>query len=1504
MSGNYLRQLQLAKQYEEAAKERGRNKELAQREHDELQKFLDACKDSDVDLEEVETTLRGFESAMADKDYQAALANVRKADEEAKKAYLQKVGDVGDSVLALFALIQGSGTEAKGAQDLLEKSKECATGDDLEGAMKYAKAAYDAAERSVHEFFSQQFSQAQEIIMQAKDIGDDVTIFEDQLSRAKSALESQEYEACMDQIREVLEGAGEDLKSRVNSVTSRADELISAGEELGADMGRVKSHLERATNALTALKFKEALSYAKKAEADGESALSSRFQELARDVRDTIKKMKNAKEDVSVPQQLLDQALSALKEKKYIEALHALNTAHEKVHQTEFNAVLDVISKARDRFVLAKKVGVDMTKAIMLLNTSRDHLKLGKFEEAIRYADEARKEVDGSLETFYKARDQIVELAKALKFATDIGADPTIVKDALNETRRRFENKDYEGTIEISKRGLADAKKLARNKASADIDGCDMSLKLGKSLGADMTEAEGILHRALESTSKDDFLETVDLARQCKEAANAAMTRITSDKLASLDQFVKGYSGDEEGASEMSETITQARQSVTSSDFEKAHGLLKKVTEQIESIGQSECDRIIASASSRTEMVRQMEGDVSDLEILLTRANEAMSRKIYEDATARARDVVEQADEAMVKIMQTEFSSVKDFLEEARAIGIDTESARIQLKEARAKADAQDFFEAFKIVRESKTSLHTEIQKYDSVKSKIRKADGLLAEAKRTKTDIGEMSSNLESAKAAFGRGALEDADSILDEVLEGAEKRLGMYLAARLILASKENLDLAQSHNISVDEQTKLLGRAKELMKQKAYDEALKLVKKCDQETRDAIVAAVSEMTKGLMRLLTDARNVGVDTIGPEKLVRKSLDLAKVGNFVEALKCIGSAREDINHVKNLSSQAAVEIRVARSNLRDAETLDMDVGKARELLEQAIEALTRHQYAIALELARKSSESSTEVTKSRIWSTLEKFKERLDKGSSEGMQVGMAERYVSEGIQAFKDGKYQDSLKLAMKVETEMERAELQMDISTRAVELARKKLTDALSEGIRSQRLTELVGFAERLLGEGKFVEAMTAAIESGDELHGIRDNLDSCRIELSTTKERIERLKKIEINTAECDETLDMAQEFLTAQEFSKCRDALKRGASQATLLFESSIKDVMEQNKQMISKAKSMGINTKACDDLLEVANTSFSEKLWDFAYQQAMSCRESCLEIISKKLSSLAQETSSKLDGLRSLGASVVSIETMIDKAHKAEADGETAQAFQLLMDADNKIGGLEEVHKKYLDISIAAESAMENLGRFGLSKREPERLIAMADIERERDYDSAIELVAEALDTAKQLMETYSPELGGSISASGLQQDVESDLVVVVKNTGRALAKDVGVQVEGDFELVDSQNVPALKPGAEANIAVKLIPKKSGSVPIKIKLASRRQLDGRVQHFDIEDSVNVFKAGPPYKLGRAADVTRCISCQGRIKPGFDIVTCRCGGQLHLSCAKRSMQCSVCGQKYDF
>ena len=1503
MAGSYLKSLQLQKQLEERAKEASKNRELAEKEYQTLQQLIKLCADNDVDTSEVEEPEHDFDLAMASKDYQTAIGQARKAQEAAKNAFINKIGEVGDSVEIILGLIHGAGREAKSASDQLEKSKDRIVKEDMEGAMKLAKSAYDSAERTLHEVFSELFSQAQETIMQAKEMGDDVTIFDNQMSKAKSALEEQEYEDCMNTIKEVLEGAGEDIKSQVSSTITRAEELLSAGEEFGTDMSKVKNHIERARSMLEGLKFKESLAYAKKAEAEGENAISSRLQEQVRETRESLKKMKTAKGDVTVPQQMLDQAQAALKEKKYIEALHALNTAKERSSETQFNSVLEVIAQARDRFVLAKKVGVDMAKAITLLNTSRDNLKLGNFQDAISYAEQSKKEVDEALDMFYKARDRIVELSKAAKFASDLGADISSVKDVLAEAREFFENKDYANTVETTQKGIAECKRLAREKTMEIIEVSDNVVKLGKKSGADMTEAEGILHKALDALSREDTSETVNLARSSHDAAKAAMTRVMSDKLQNIDQFVKGYPN-AEALGDLNEMITQTRQYVAGSEFDKAQTSLNEITKKIESIGEGECDRLISAARTKVDTVHSMGEDVSDLEILLTRANDALSKRTFEDATARAREIMEQSDEIIARLVQTQFSSVKDSLEEAKTIGIDIEDSKIALKEARSKLDSMDPEAAYTLVRDTNLALRAKIAKYDSIKGKFRKTEELISEAGRTKVNVSNLVSKLENARATFAGGSLAEAERLVDEVLAEAERMMAMYLAAKFILASKDRLDLAQTNSIDVESPLKLLAKAKDLMKLKNYEEALVAAKKCDEESGSIVIKAVSGMILDLQRLLADAKNVGVDTIGPEKLAEKASQLAKTGDFAEALRCIASAREDIGHIKNLSSQAALEIRVARNNLKDAERLDMDVGKARDFLDQAVEALTRHQYAIALELARKSSEISMEVSKSRIWETLEKFKAKLEREAAEGAALGTAERCVADGIEAFKEGRYQESLKLAMACEMEMERAELQREISNRAVELARKKLSDAAVEGIKSDRLNELVQQAEELLAEGKYVDAMTASIESGDELHMIRENVDSCRIELSSVRERIERLKKIRIETPECDEILEMAQDFLSDHDFSKCRDALRRVSEKAEALFESSIEDVIRQNREMISKARSMGIDTKACEDLMDVANTSFNEKLWDFAYQQAMACRSKCLELVAKKITSLVDEVQGKIANLQRMGASTTTIEDIVEKARVAGSAGRIAEAFQLLMQVDGRIITIEDSHKKYMDISIAAESAIDMLGRFGMSKREPERLMAMADIEKEKDYDTAIELVAEALDNAKNLMESCSPDLNGSISSRGLQEGTAGDLNLTIRNGGKAIAKDVEIGLSGDFDLKTQPPAVSVKPGSEETVRIMLIPRRSGSVQVKITLATKRPYDGKSLSSEIADSVNVFAAGPPYRLGRASDQTRCISCQGRIKQGFDILNCRCGGQLHLSCAKRIGECPVCGQRYSF
>ncbi|UCE81227.1 MAG: hypothetical protein JSV94_02035 [Methanobacteriota archaeon] len=1504
LTGNYLKSLQLAKQLEQRAKEATKNKKLAEKEREALQDLIDLCEESDVDLSGVDRLLSEFSAAINAKDYQTAIGHARKAIESARNAYIQKIADVADSVDAVLKLITSTESESKGALEMLEKSKELVLKDELQDAMKQARSAYDAAERTFHEHFSLKYSQAQETVNQAKEMGDDVSLFEDLLSRSKSALEKQDYEGGISQLNEALEGAGENVRSQIEDAISKAEDLTRAGQGIEADMARVESHVERARAALETLKYRDALSYSKRAESDAEKAISSRLSDGIREFREDIKSAQTIDKDSQESRDLLDKAQEAIKDKRFLDAIDIFENAKKKKHEANFQAVLGVIAKAKDKFVLAKKVGVDMSKALELLNTSRKSLRKGDFDDAIRLAEESGEAVENSLQSFYRARDELVELTKIIKLMKSIGQDIADVGSRLEEAKKSFEDRDYEKSSEASSEGISGARERVYEIAREKIDSADGIVKLGKSIGADIAEAEADLAKAAEAISSENLSNAIHLASESLDAANNATSAALNARLRSLDQFVDGFAKQDEIIDDVRDKIAEARQFLGTGDLFSTNDLLGEITVRIENVGREECEKLLTSARERLNVAESLGADTKAVEEAFTIIDELIEKKSYDETMVKIKEAKEQADEVSFRFLQAEFSSAKDALEEAQSLGIDVSDSRKQLKEARAKAESQNFIDSHEMVASLKKTVDSAITRHEMIKDKIRKAEGLIQEALASKANVAGLDEPLEKARRLLTEGRIDDAEAKLDNLIDETEKRLAMYLAAKHILASKENIELSMSHGLDVQEAQELLSKAKESMKNKSYDEALELSRESDEFAQRALAEGVEVLVKELRRMITEAKNVSMDTAGAEKLVEKASVLATNDDYAEALRCLDSAKEDIDHIRNLNAHATTEIKTARTNLKEAEMLNMDVGQAREMLEQAVDALTRHQYAIALELAKKSSETSIEITKASVWKTLEDFKERISKASEEGVYVGTAERCVAEGIEAFNDKRYQDSLKLAMKCEAEMERAELQKEISTKAVENARKKVTGAEAEGIKSDSAVNKVEEAERLLAKGRYTDALVSAIETGDILHNIREHYDRARLELSAVREQLERLKKVKIDTSECDEILDISREHLSSQDFEKFSDTLARCSAKVGDLFENSVSNLMEKSTEKISLAKSLGINTKACEDLLEVAKTSFSEKLWDFAYQQAEECGSKCGELIDKKLGGLFADAGARLDALGHLGAGVKTIQESMDVAKGFCEAGDHVKAFDILMEVDQRIASIEDSNREFIDISIAAESAIENLKRLGGQIREAERLLALADLEKEKDYDSAIELVAEALDTAQTDLESYAPNIDGVIETEGLYQDQEGQITLVLRNSGKAEARAITAEMSGEFEVISIQSLTSIGPGSEERLTAKVVPKLDGELSISANVSSKRPFDAITDTVEVKGKLEVYPAGPPFKITRAKSVAKCEVCKGKIKEGFDVVSCRCGSQHHLTCAKRFKTCPVCSQDFKF
>jgi CARDB len=241
-----------------------------------------------------------------------------------------------------------------------------------------------------------------------------------------------------------------------------------------------------------------------------------------------------------------------------------------------------------------------------------------------------------------------------------------------------------------------------------------------------------------------------------------------------------------------------------------------------------------------------------------------------------------------------------------------------------------------------------------------------------------------------------------------------------------------------------------------------------------------------------------------------------------------------------------------------------------------------------------------------------------------------------------------------------------------------------------------------------------------------------------------------------------------------------------------------------------------------------------------------------------------------------------------------------------MDAETLLSKIETLHKEYLDAKYEAESAITVAKKFGLPTRESDRLVAMAEIERDKDYPSAIGMLGEAAEVTRGSLDKFSPEITIVIKPVELKHEQRGMISFDVTNRGKALAKDLKMEFHGgNIEVESVPDIPGLKAGETRSISVPVLPKQAGEIEVTIAIAAKRVFDGKSFDFTAKTPIKVVPREPTARTARATEMTTCSSCNGKVKPGFDIAVClKCNSTEHLACAKRTKKCGNCGATLEF
>jgi len=425
------------------------------------------------------------------------------------------------------------------------------------------------------------------------------------LSGAKAARVGRKHEPVIEKPKKAPSQAKRVSPSQFDRSIPHLEEQVLAAQALGIDMFYVSELVKEARLAHSrGGDPKRISSCITKAERRAEELILIKLPELMKETKESLKRLEKLQGEPSEARHLLEKAKNAAARGRHSDALRALGEARIRVRGAEHDVVLDVVARSKDKFVQAKRSGLKIDLAVHLLSKSRDSLKKGALEEAIKYARESGKAVDDMLERHDEARDALVNCVKSIRLAETLGTDIDEMNKKMIEARNLFKEKEFDRSIECSRKLCDLAGKAAFNRAAEACDLAERSLALAKNAGVEVYGAEKTLRNARETLGKEELLKSVSLSCTCILEANSAIMTGLNDKLRNIDQFAKGIEGEVESLTEVQEAIAHSK--------EKSLDEFRKYVQMSEEIVSQAFDSAIAYTRVSQDVVRQAyDGSIS-----------------------------------------------------------------------------------------------------------------------------------------------------------------------------------------------------------------------------------------------------------------------------------------------------------------------------------------------------------------------------------------------------------------------------------------------------------------------------------------------------------------------------------------------------------------------------------------------------------------------------------------------------------------------------------------------------------------------------------------------------------------------------------------------------------------------------------------------------------------------------------------------------------------------------
>jgi hypothetical protein len=697
-------------------------------------------------------------------------------------------------------------------------------------------------------------------------------------SKAHKALEDGNLTQSRRLTREAHLATTRALRDRLRDVLTAAHDRIKKARRDALNVQEVLQTYNEAVGKVDAYKFKEA--YDDALSIDGKiNALKEEKVEIERAMSEAVHEIAFLTElgtNEARVQELMDLARHSIERGDFKKARVSIAKGLSTAKTSTQNFINNYINAVRAVMLSARTVGGNISTARPLLITAKKDIDRKEFKEALERVKDSIRTIKNVEPEYVEALQQIMDAHLRFTLAESMGLSVAEMGEHLKNSLQELNQKAFDKAVKLAQKADFEVEIVIEDfkTTSEDLAKARESIEEGKKVGADVSEADFLLTKAMTQMEKNSF----EVAQELLVDASAAAEKARSARVGNLLTDAKVVFEEEE-----KKGIDLADGNRLLGDAETAYGrgdygsTIDMLNEAFAVMNESSRNQELAKNQLQlaeellSESKRYAEENPLADDFLST-AHNLLASGEYEQSFDVSRQVIIDVESGLVRYIDLIMEDTKTEISRAEEQGASVSQSRDYYKIARRQLESKEPMKALTLARKASSIARETIAVYTEVVEGRDLLDSYIQWGKHVSRTLKMPEEELEQTRALLNGKKYEEAQKVLSTALESARQVQVTFVKAELE-SHDHFLRELEAGGVGTSVARNTLNQAHHSLSQMNFEQAYTLSQQAREQglkNQELYKEIVEKLHKGNERIDIASR-LGVDTRPLKELVEKT---------------------------------------------------------------------------------------------------------------------------------------------------------------------------------------------------------------------------------------------------------------------------------------------------------------------------------------------------------------------------------------------------------------------------------------------------------------------------------------------------------------------------------------------------------------------------------------------------------------------------------------------------------